>query len=132
MKNSFARCYINDQLKKFETEVGIHSTNAYPIHLSCFSCFTNSFNVFKNFLKIFPDDQQRSKLVENNQKIKHKKYFFLSYHLFIFIYRATTIWCCGILLGVLWASGDDASAPKPCPNPESSSDEGFVRSNAVV
>ena len=32
----------------------------------------------------------------------------------------------------LWTSGNDASAPKPCPNPESSSDEGFVRSNAVV
>ena len=34
--------------------------------------------------------------------------------------------------GALWASGNDASAPKPCLNPESSSDEGFVRSNAVV
>ena len=32
----------------------------------------------------------------------------------------------------LWAGGNDVSAPKPCLNPESSSDEGFVRSNAVV
>ena len=32
----------------------------------------------------------------------------------------------------LWVSGNDASAPKPCLNPESSSDEGFIRSNAVV
>ncbi len=31
-----------------------------------------------------------------------------------------------------WVSGNYASAPKPCPNPESSSDEGCVRSNAVV
>ena len=34
--------------------------------------------------------------------------------------------------GALWVSGNDTSAPKPCLNPESSSDEGFVRSNAVV
>ena len=34
--------------------------------------------------------------------------------------------------GALWASGNDASAPKPCQNPESSSDESFVESNAVV
>ena len=30
------------------------------------------------------------------------------------------------------ASGKDASAPKPCLNSESSSDEGFVGSNAAV
>ena len=32
----------------------------------------------------------------------------------------------------LWICGNDASVPKPCLNPESSSDEGFFRSNAVV
>ena len=32
----------------------------------------------------------------------------------------------------LWASGNDASAPKPCLNLELSSDEGFVGSNAAV
>ena len=51
-------------------------------------------------------------------------------------YRETTIWqslvVSGDSAGVLWASGNDALAPKPCLNPESSSDEGFVRSNAVV
>ena len=34
--------------------------------------------------------------------------------------------------GVLWVSGNDASGPKLCLHPESSSDEGFVRSNAIV
>ena len=34
--------------------------------------------------------------------------------------------------GELWASGNDASAPKPCLNPESLPDKGFVGSNAVV
>ena len=33
---------------------------------------------------------------------------------------------------IYMASGNDASAPKLCLNPESSSDKGFVRSNAVV
>ena len=51
-------------------------------------------------------------------------------------YQATTIWQSLVVswdtAGVLWASGNDVSAPKPCPNPESSSDEGFVTSNAVV
>ena len=37
-----------------------------------------------------------------------------------------------VTAGARWASGNDASAPKPCLNPESSSDESFVRSNAVV
>ena len=32
----------------------------------------------------------------------------------------------------LWVGGGNASAPKPYLSPESSSDEGFVRSNAVV
>ena len=51
-------------------------------------------------------------------------------------HRATTIWQSLVVLldtaWVLWASGNDASAPKPCLNLESSSDEDFVRSNAVV
>ena len=34
--------------------------------------------------------------------------------------------------GALWACGNEASAPKPCLNPESSWDEWFVGSNAVV
>ena len=34
--------------------------------------------------------------------------------------------------GVLWASDNDALAPKLCLNPESSSGEGFVRSNVAV
>ena len=51
-------------------------------------------------------------------------------------HRATTIWQSLVVswdsAGALWVSGNDASAPKPCLNPESSSDEGFVRSNTVV
>ena len=51
-------------------------------------------------------------------------------------YRATTIWQSRVVswdtAGTLWASGNDALAPKPCLNPESSSDEGFVRSDAIV
>ena len=51
-------------------------------------------------------------------------------------YRVMTIWQSLVMLWdtaeALWVSGNDASAPKPCLNPESSSDEGFVRSNAVV
>ena len=51
-------------------------------------------------------------------------------------HRVTTIWENLVVswdtAGAFWASGNDASAPKPCLNPESSSDEGFVRSNAIV
>ena len=49
-------------------------------------------------------------------------------------HQATTIWQSLVVswdtAGALWVSGNDAS--KPCLNPESSSDKGFVRSNAVV
>ena len=41
----------------------------------------------------------------------------------------------GSIASYCWAalvSGNDASAAKPCLNPESSSDEGFVESNAAV
>ena len=45
-------------------------------------------------------------------------------------YRATTIWQSLAVswdtAGALWASGNDASAPKPCLNPESSTDEGLL------
>ena len=37
-----------------------------------------------------------------------------------------------VTAGVLWVSGNDALAPKPCLNPESSFEEGFIRSNAAV
>ena len=39
--------------------------------------------------------------------------------------------CISCMLCLLYC-GNDASAPKPCLNPESSSDEGFIRSNAIV
>ena len=45
-------------------------------------------------------------------------------------HRATTIWQSLVVssdtAGVLWASGNDASAPKPCLNRELSSDEGLL------
>ena len=51
-------------------------------------------------------------------------------------HRMTTIWQSLVVswdtTGALWASGNDASTPKPCLNPESLYDEGFVGSNAVV
>ena len=51
-------------------------------------------------------------------------------------HRVTTIWQSLVVssdtAGALWVSGNDTSAPKPWLNPESSSDEGFVRSNAII
>ena len=51
-------------------------------------------------------------------------------------HRVTKIWKSLVVswdtVGELWTSGNDASVPKLCLNPESSSDEGFVGSNAVV
>ena len=54
----------------------------------------------------------------------------LSYaqHIYIYIHMVMS-WDTA---GTLWANGNDSSASKSCPNTESSSDEGFVRSNAVV
>ena len=51
-------------------------------------------------------------------------------------HRATTIWQSLVVsldtARALWVSGNDASAPKPCLNQDSSSNEGFVRRNAVI
>ena len=104
-------------------------TNVFPIEVKWRSFITNSTSAFWINLRLPPSDKR--KYVE---KIKYKA---LTASAWIWqSHRVTTIWKSLVVswdtAGVLWVSGNDASAPKPCLNPESSSDEGFVGSNALV
>ena len=104
-------------------------TNVFPIEVGCREFIAKSTSVFLTNLGLPPSDKK--KYIENIQDkaITASAWIWQSH-------RATTIWQSLVVswdtAGVLWASGNDASAPKPCLNPESSSEEGFLKSNAVV
>ena len=104
-------------------------TNVFPIEVGWRGFIAHSTSVFWTNLGLPPSDKR--KYMENIQdKALTASAWIWQSH------RVTTIWQSLVVSqdtsGALWASGNDASAPKPCLNPESSSDEGFVRSNAVV
>ena len=103
--------------------------NVFPIEVGCGGFIAISTSVFFTNLGLPPSDKR--KYIE---KIQDKA---LTASVWIWqSHRVITIWQSLVMswdtAGALWASGNDASAPKPCLNPESSSDVGFVRSNAVV
>ena len=105
------------------------TTNVFPIEVGCRGFITNSTTVSLNNLGLSPSDKRRCIEKIQDKALTASSWIWQSH-------RATTIWQSLVVswdtAGALWVSGNDASAPKPCPNPESSSDEGFVRSNAVV
>ena len=89
-------------------------TNIFPIEVRCRGFIANSTSVFLTYLGL----------------LLTASAWIWQYH------RVKAIWQSLVVswdtAEALWASGNNASAPKPCLNPDSSSDEGFVRSNAVV
>ena len=104
-------------------------TNIFPIEVGCRGFIANSASVFLINLGLPPSDKRKYMEKIQDKALTASAWIWQSY-------RATTIWQSLVVSwdtpGALWASGNDASAPKPCLNPESSSVEGFVRSNAVV
>ena len=104
-------------------------TNVFPIEVGYRGFIANLTSIFLNNLGLPPSDKRKYM-----EKIQDKALIAL-----VWIWqshRVTTIWQSLVMLwdtaGALWISGNDASASKPCLNPESSSDEGFFWSNAVV
>ena len=104
-------------------------TNVFPIEVGCRGFIVNSTFVFLTNLGLPPSDKRKYIEKIQDKALTASAWIWQSH-------RATTIWqslvVSGDTAGTLWVSGNDASAPKPCLNPEASSDEGFVRSNAVV
>ena len=104
-------------------------TNVFPIEVRCRGFIANSTSVFLTNLGLPLSDKWKYMEKIQDKALTASAWIWQSH-------RATTIWQSLVVLwdtaGALWASGNDASAPKPCLNPVSSSDEGFVRSNAVV
>ena len=104
-------------------------TNVFPIEVGCRGFIANSTSVFLTNLGLPPSDKRKYMEKIQDKALTVSSWIWQSH-------RATTIWQSLVVswdtAGALWTSGNDASAPKPCLNPESSSDEGFVRSNAVV
>ena len=104
-------------------------TNVFPIEVGCRGFFANLTSVFLSNLVLPPSDKRKYMEKIQDKDLTASAWIWQSH-------RATTIWQSLVMswntAGVLWASGNDASALKPCLNPESLSDEGFFRSNAVV
>ena len=104
-------------------------TNLFPIKVGCWGFITNSTSVFFSNLGILPSDKRKYMEKIQDKALTASAWIWQSH-------RATTIWQSLVVswdtAGALWVSGNDASAPKPSLNPESSSDESFVRSNVVV
>ena len=104
-------------------------TNVFPIEVGCIGFIVNSASVFLTNLGL-PSPEKKKYM----EKIQDKP--LLASALIWQSHRVTTIWPSLVVsrdtARALWASDNDAMAPKLCLKPESSSDEGFVRSNAVV
>ena len=104
-------------------------TNVFPIEVGYRGFIANSTSVFLTNLGLPPSDKRKYMEKIQDKALTASAWIWQSD-------RATTIWQSLVVswdtAGALWISGNDASAPKPCLNSESSSDEGFVRSNAVI
>ena len=104
-------------------------TNVFPIKVGYRGFIANSTSVFLTNLGLPPSDKRKYMEKIQDKALMASAWIWQSH-------RATAIWQSLVVswdtAGALWVSGNDVSAPKPCLNPESSSDEGFVRSNAVV
>ena len=107
----------------------IELTNVLPIKVGWRGFIANSTSVFLTNLGLPPSNKRKYMEKIQDKALTASAWIWQSH-------RATTIWQSLVVswdtAGALWVSGNDASAPKPCLNPESSSDEGFVRSNGVV
>ena len=103
--------------------------NKFPIKVRCRDFIANSTSVFLTNLGLPPSDKRKYM-----EKIQDKA---LTASTLIWQSHGMTKsdkvrWCREILLGRSGPVVMMLQALKPCPNPESSSDEGFGGSNAVV
>ena len=94
-------------------------TNVFPIKVSCTGFIANSTSVILTNLGLPPSDKRKYMEKIQDKALTASSWIWQSH-------RVTTIWQSLVVswdtAGVLWASGNDALAPKPCLNPESSSD----------
>ena len=104
-------------------------TNIFPIEVGCRGFIVNSTTIFLTNLGLPPSDKRKYMEKIQDKALTVSAWIWQSH-------RATTIWQSLVVswdtTGAPWASGNDASASKRCLNPESSSDERFVRGNGVV
>ena len=104
-------------------------TNVFPIKVGCRGLIANSTSAFLANLWLPPSVKRKYMEMIQDKALTASAWIWQSH-------RVTTIWQ-GLVVscdtaGALWVCGNDASAPKPCLNPELSSDKSFVGSNAVV
>ena len=104
-------------------------TNVFPIEVGYRGFIANSTSEFLTNLGLLPSNKRKYMDKIQDKALTASAWIWQSHWV-------TTIWQSLVeswfTAGALWASGNDALAPKPCLNTESSSDEGFVRSNGVV
>ena len=104
-------------------------TNVFPIEVGCRVFIANSTTVFLTNLGLPPSDKRKYMEKILDKALTASALIWQSHRVIIIIWESLVV---SGIAGPLWASGNDTSALKPCLNPESSSDEAFVRSNAVV
>ena len=104
-------------------------TNVFPIEVGCRGFIANSTSVFLTNRGLPPSDKRKYMEKIQDKTLTASAWIWQSR-------RVTTIWQSLVVswdtAGAIWVSGNDASVPKPCLSLKSSSDEGFVRSNAVI
>ena len=104
-------------------------TNVFPIEVRSRDFIANSTSVSLSNLGLPSSDKRKCMEKIQDNALTASAWIWQSH-------RVTKIWQSLVVLWdiaqALWASGNDASAPKPCLNPKPSSDEGFVGSNAVI
>ena len=104
-------------------------TNVISIEVKCRGFIANSTSTFLTNLGL-PQSDKRKYMEKIQDKALTTLVWIWQSH------RVTTIWQSMVVSwdtdGAHWASGNDAWDLKPCLYPESSFDEGFVGSNAVV
>ena len=104
-------------------------TNVFPIEVWSKRFIANSTSVFLTNLGLPPSDKRKYMEKIQDKALTALAWIWQSRRVTTILQSLVVLWDTA---RAIWASGNDASAPKPCLNPESSSDEGFVRSNAVV
>ena len=103
--------------------------NVFPIEVGCRGFIANSTSVFLTNLGLPPLDKRKYMEKIQDKALTASTWIWQSH-------KVTTIWQSLVVsfdaAGALWLVVMMLWPPKPCLNPESSSDESFIRNNAVV
>ena len=104
-------------------------TKVFLIKVGCRGFIANSTTIFLTNLGLSPSDKRKYMEKIQDKALTASAWIWQSH-------RVMTVWQSLVVswdtAEALWASDNDASIPKPCLNPKSPSEDGFVRSNAVV